>query len=91
MLKADLTDEQQLEYALALSLENAELKPLDRTLLDDFSNALLPGSVTLVSYVAGAVYRVCDLVASLAKRNGPEWRDMAVKRIKDQVSEVVGV
>ena len=62
-----------------------ELKPLDKSLLDDFSNNLLSGCIELASSVAESVYRICDIVVSLAKRNGPEWRNMALDRVKAQV------
>lgn len=65
--------------------EREALKPLDTSILDDFSDTLLPGSIELVTSVAGSVYRVCDLILALSKRNGQEWSIKSLKRIRSLV------
>ncbi len=67
--------------------ELESLRQLDKTLLDQFSDELLRGCIKLVSSVAESVYRVCDLIAALAKRNGTEWRNRTLDTIKTQVRD----
>ncbi len=70
--------------------EEKLLRPLDKAVLDEFSEELLMGCMELVSSVAESVYRICDLVSALAKRNGPEWRNRTLGTIKLQVCDLVG-
>ena len=65
--------------------EDEDLNPLAKEVLDGFSDALLSGCIELVSRVPECVYRVCDLLAALAKRNGQEWRNRALVTVKDKV------
>ena len=65
------------------------LKPIDSATLDDFSNELLPRCVELASSVAESVYRTCDLISALAKRNGKEWTKQALLRVKTSVRWLV--
>ena len=78
------------ERAKKEALENEEMKrnmePLDKTLLDDFSDHLLPGCLSLASSVSESVYRVCDLISALAKRSGEKWRTKALGDIRHAVS-----
>lgn len=62
------------------------MEPLDKVLLDDFSDLLLPGCLSLASSVSGSVYRVCDLISALAKRNGEKWRGKALGDVRHAVS-----
>lgn len=62
------------------------MEPLDKALLDDFSDLLLPGCLTLASSVSESVYRVCDLISALTKRNGEKWRAKALGEVRHAVS-----
>ena len=63
-----------------------DLSPVNKELLYEFSDVLLPGCIELASSVSDSVYRVCDLLSALAKRNGGEWRSRALERVRNQVS-----
>ncbi len=65
--------------------EHREMVPLHKVVLDDFSSKLLPGCLELASSIAESVYRVCDLVSALAKRNGEAWRSEALSTVYDKV------
>lgn len=62
------------------------MEPLDKVLLDDFSDLLLPGCLRLAATVSESVYRVCDLISALAKRNGGDWRAKALEDVSEAVS-----
>ena len=66
--------------------EKDDLSPVNKALLDEFSDTLLPGCIELASSVSDSVYRVCDLLSALAKRNGREWRSRALERVRNKVS-----
>ena len=62
------------------------MEPLDKALLDHFSDLLLPGCIKLASTMSECVYRVCDLISALAKRNGGNWRTKALENVCEAVS-----
>lgn len=62
-----------------------DMEPLQKAVLDEFSSKLLPGCLELVSSISESVYRVCDLISSLAKRNGDAWRSHALCTVHDKV------
>ncbi|XP_068082120.1 E3 ubiquitin-protein ligase HUWE1 [Anabrus simplex] len=43
--------------------------------LDDFTEAALSACLRLIDNVPDTVYRVCELLVTIAKRNGEKWRD----------------
>ncbi len=71
--------------------EQRVMEPLDKAVLDDFSSKLLPGCLELTSSIAQSVYRVCDLIVALAKRNGESWRNNALVTVHDKVGPEGGV
>lgn len=75
-----LAEEKEKEYDL--------LRAMDKSILEDFSDVLLPSSVELAATVPDCVCRVSDLIVSMAKRNGDEWWYRGVERFKNNVSSV---
>ena len=63
-----------------------ELAPIDESVLDSLSDKLLEGTLRVVSQVRDTVYSACDLITALSKRNGPQWREKAISRVKDEVN-----
>ncbi|KAL3853804.1 hypothetical protein ACJMK2_017313, partial [Sinanodonta woodiana] len=60
-------------------------EPLDKACLDDFTEKLFPGCLTLLDTLQETVYRACDLITVVTQRNGAEWQ----KRVlSDLVAEV---
>lgn len=41
--------------------------------------------LSLLGALPDSVYRVCDLLAVVVARNGPEWRDFALQRLLGEV------
>ncbi len=64
----------------------SSMEPIDKVLLNEFSDLLLPGCIKLASVVSESVYRVCDLVSALARRNGDDWRNWALQEVCTAVS-----
>lgn len=67
--------------------EQKEMEPLHKAVLDEFSSKLLPGCLELAASISESVYRVCDLVSALAKRNGEMWRNEALTTVHDKVHQ----
>ena len=47
--------------------------------------SLLPTCLVVISNTPSSVYRVCDLFTALMRRNGAEWRTMAIAKVRHQV------
>ncbi|KAK3600176.1 hypothetical protein CHS0354_039470 [Potamilus streckersoni] len=68
----------------AEEMEKSE-DPLDKACLDNFTEKIFPGCLTLLDTLQETVYRVCDLITVVTQRNGIEWQ----KRVlSDLVAEV---
>nr|XP_015209351.1 PREDICTED: E3 ubiquitin-protein ligase HUWE1 [Lepisosteus oculatus] len=68
-----------------------EAEPLDSTELHNFTDTMLPGCFHLLDELPDTVYRVCDLIMTAIKRNGPEYRDMILRQVVNQVWEAADV
>ena len=79
-------EERERKEAEEKEKEYNALRAMDKSVLEDFSNVLLPSSVELGAAVPECVSRVCDLIVSIAKRNGDDWWYQAVERVKNTVS-----
>ncbi|OQR79954.1 E3 ubiquitin-protein ligase HUWE1-like [Tropilaelaps mercedesae] len=76
--------EEALAGASIVRLENE--KPIDKAAMDSFTQErLLPGVLSLLGALPDSVYRICDLLAVVVARNGPEWRDFALQRLLGEV------
>ncbi|XP_076447673.1 E3 ubiquitin-protein ligase HUWE1-like isoform X2 [Babylonia areolata] len=110
-MEVDLTDEEQMMRAIALSLgesvvmstdqadQSASEKkeeeeeqekqekedPLDKSVLDDFTEGMLDGCLNLLDMLPETVYRVCDLLTVVTQRNGSQWRDKTLATIVEEV------
>lgn len=63
--------------------EGAE--PLEAAELLAFTDSMLPGCSQLLDELPDTVYRVCDLIMTAVKRNGPTYRDSVLKQVVKQV------
>lgn len=63
-----------------------EAEPLDTTELHAFTDSMLPGCFHLLDELPDTVYRLCDLLMTAIKRNGPEYRDLILRQVVNQVS-----
>lgn len=68
-----------------------EAEPLDSTELHAFTDSMLPGCFHLLDELPDTVYRLCDLLMTAIKRSGPEYRDLILRQVVNQVSNMVCV
>lgn len=66
-----------------------DAEPLDPKELHTFTDSMLPGCFHLLDELPDTVYRLCDLLMTAIKRNGPEYRDLILGQVVDQVSGLV--
>ena len=69
--------------------EEDVLTPLDTGILDRLGDSLLEGTLSLVSNVRGTVHRACGLICALVKRNGPDWKQTVLSRVKAEVRKTL--
>lgn len=50
-------------------------QPLPKKKLDDFTQNLLSTCLNILDQLPETVYKICDLLITVTKRNGPMWRD----------------
>lgn len=50
-------------------------QPLPKKTLDDFTANLLKTCLNILDQLPETVYKICDLLITVTKRNGPIWRD----------------
>lgn len=62
-----------------------EAEPLDITELHAFTDSMLPGCFHLLDELPDTVYRLCDLLMTAIKRSGPEYRDLILRQVVNQV------
>ena len=62
-----------------------EAEPLDITELHAFTDSMLPGCFHLLDDLPDTVYRLCDLLMTAIKRSGPEYRDLILRQVVNQV------
>ena len=64
-------------------------EPLDKSVLDNFTENLFPGCLALLDTLPETVYRVCELLIVVTQRNGQEWQNMVLSTLVTEVSNVV--
>uniref|UniRef100_A0A4W4G0E8 E3 ubiquitin-protein ligase HUWE1 n=1 Tax=Electrophorus electricus TaxID=8005 RepID=A0A4W4G0E8_ELEEL len=68
-----------------------EAEPLDSSELHAFTDTMLPGCFHLLDELPDTVYRLCDLLMTAIKRNGPEYRDLILRQVVNQVWDAADV
>ncbi|XP_037101939.1 E3 ubiquitin-protein ligase HUWE1 isoform X8 [Syngnathus acus] len=68
-----------------------EAEPLDPQELHTFTDSMLPGCFHLLDELPDTVYRLCDLLMTAIKRSGPEYRDLILGQVVDQVWDAADV
>lgn len=66
-----------------------DAEPLDPKELHAFTDSMLPGCFHLLDELPDTVYRLCDLLMTAIKRNGPEYRDLILGQVVHQVSGLI--
>ncbi|KAL2104073.1 hypothetical protein ACEWY4_000941 [Coilia grayii] len=68
-----------------------EAEPIESTELHAFTDTMLPGCFHLLDELPDTVYRLCDLLMTAIKRSGPEYRDLILRQVVNQVWEAADV
>ncbi|XP_033745348.1 E3 ubiquitin-protein ligase HUWE1-like isoform X3 [Pecten maximus] len=63
-------------------------EPLDRTTIDQFTDTVMPGCLTLLDTLPETVYRVCDLLIVVTQRNGLEWQKRVLSSLVQEVQSL---
>jgi hypothetical protein len=67
-------------------LQEPETQVLSKEAIDKFTMMALPACLSLVDTLPETVYRVCDLLMTITKRNGEVWRDEMLDTLVADVS-----
>lgn len=96
IMDLELVDDDQIMHAIAMSLGETETRKVsgpeeptrEITLtesIDDFTDSALSQCLNLLDLMPDTVYRVCDLLVTITKRNGDEWRDNMLLQLMKEV------
>lgn len=98
IMDLDLVDDDQIMHAIAMSLGDTDTTAREVTItktIDDFTHGALEQCLNLLDLMPDTVYRICDLLVTITKRNGDEWRDsmlrQLIREIGDLVDHLIGI
>ncbi|KAG6803233.1 E3 ubiquitin-protein ligase HUWE1 isoform X1 [Apis mellifera caucasica] len=103
IMDLELVDDDQIMHAIAMSLgETAETRNVFSTeesssreattiteSIDKFTQNALSQCLNLLDLMPDTVYRICDLLVAIAKRNGDEWRDNMLRQLMKEIGGLV--
>ncbi|KAG7210750.1 hypothetical protein KM043_012246 [Ampulex compressa] len=100
IMDLELVDDDQIMHAIAMSLGDTESRkgsgpeePVRETTItesiDDFTNSALGQCLNLLDLMPDTVYRICDLLVTITKRNGDEWRDNMLRQLIQEIGSLV--
>lgn len=69
--------------------QESDTQVLSKESIDKFTMVALPACLNLVDTLPETVYRVCDLLMTITKRNGEVWRDEMLDTLVADVSGCV--
>ncbi|XP_022915522.2 E3 ubiquitin-protein ligase HUWE1 isoform X2 [Onthophagus taurus] len=87
----DMSEDDQVIQAIAISLgeagpstetkkkEDDDVTPLSEEQIDNFTEGALQICLNLVEEIPESVFKVCDLLVTIMKRKGSEFRDQLLK------------
>lgn len=64
-------------------------QPLLKKVLDEFTDNLLTTCLTILDQLPETVYKICDLLITITKRNGPVWRDAMLDTLCSEISQCI--
>ena len=102
IMDLELVDDDQIMHAIAMSLGDSDPKksastseeqtprevPLSSN-IDDFTRTALEQCLNLLDLMPDTVYRICDLLVTITKRNGEEWRDNMLRQLIREIGDLV--
>ncbi|XP_072752701.1 E3 ubiquitin-protein ligase HUWE1 isoform X5 [Anoplolepis gracilipes] len=103
IMDLELADDDQIMHAIAMSLGDMETRKIytgaeDITVcrettitenIDEFTQNALGQCLNLLDLMPDTVYRICDLLVTITKRNGDEWRDDTLRQLMREVGRLV--
>ncbi|KAL6427456.1 hypothetical protein ACFW04_008764 [Cataglyphis niger] len=102
IMDLELADDDQIMHAIAMSLGDTETRKItgaeDITVyrettitenIDEFTRNALGQCLNLLDLMPDTVYRICDLLVTITKRNGDEWRDDTLRQLMREVGRLV--
>lgn len=99
-MEIDMSEDDQVIQAIAMSLgeagpstetkkkEEEEVIPLSEEMIDNFTQDALQLCLELVEEIPECVFKVCDLLVTIMKRNGPEYRDRLLQEFCGMLSSI---
>lgn len=101
-IDAEMSEDDQMLRAIAMSLGDTGLEasstekdqemdpePLSTEEIDNFTNSALSTCLALLDMLPDTVYRVCDLLVTITKRNGEQFRNEMLDMMTNEISEKV--
>lgn len=64
-------------------------QPLPKKTLDDFTQNLLKTCLNILDQLPETVYKICDLLITVTKRNGPIWRDEMLDTLCKEIYQCI--
>ncbi|XP_076681578.1 HECT, UBA and WWE domain containing E3 ubiquitin protein ligase 1 isoform X3 [Andrena cerasifolii] len=100
IMDLELVDDDQIMHAIAMSLGETETRkasgpeePTRETTItesiDEFTNSALGQCLNLLDLMPDTVYRICDLLVTITKRNGDKWRDSMLRQLIKEIGSLV--
>ncbi|XP_066587993.1 E3 ubiquitin-protein ligase HUWE1 isoform X2 [Prorops nasuta] len=100
IMDLELVDDDQIMHAIAMSLGDTSQtrkppseEPSKETTItesiDEFTRTALEQCLNLLDLMPDTVYRICDLLVTITKRNGDEWRDNMLRQLIREMGELV--
>lgn len=100
IMDLELVDDDQIMHAIAMSLGDTETRKIsgaedtsrETTItesIDEFTNSALGQCLNLLDLMPDTVYRICDLLVTITKRNGDEWRDGMLRQLIREIGSLV--
>ena len=76
----------ELDETLA---EILDYEPLAKEVIDDFTNQALSGCLNLLDTLPDTIYKVCDLLLEVFRRNGPDFKENVLRTLVEEVHQAV--
>ncbi|XP_048511685.1 E3 ubiquitin-protein ligase HUWE1 isoform X4 [Athalia rosae] len=100
IMDLELVDDDQIMHAIAMSLGDADPRKFvgpeepskessPKKSIDDFTHSSLEQCLNLLDLMPDTVYRICDLLVTITKRNGDEWRDSTLRQLIREIGNLV--
>jgi E3 ubiquitin-protein ligase HUWE1 len=100
IMDLEMGDDDQMMQAIAMSLDDSEPQKVAATsteepvretskTIDEFTYNALEQCLNLLDLMPDTVYRICDLLVTITKRNGNKWRDNMLKQLINEIGDIV--